>query len=245
MTIAICLNAHAQLDKKKIHSFEDSLNDVTEIIDKELVKKKLIEVESEYRSRESELTSTRLGLIYHEVALNLTFFDKTEKYNGYAQKSYDILTKLMNNEETSPELLIFIETYRASALSLVAAETRKLKLIGTSFELFEKSIAKYASVSPIPEFMRGSVAENLPFFMWKKRKFAKVDFESIIDKQELDSSYADFRIMSFTYWGWARAHKRKKYRKVAIHYLQEAIKLDPEYEAGRKRAEELMEEYSR
>ena len=234
-----------QYDLNKIKYYETALDDVIEIIDKEFVVKKLKEVEYEFNLSPNELNTVRLGLIYHETALNLTFFDKTKKYAGYAQKSYDILTKLVSNEKTSPELLIYIESYRASAISLVAAESKKFKLLGTAFELFEKAIIKYASVSPRPEFMRGSVAENLPFFMWRKRKFAKMDFESIIKKQEENPNYADFRIMSFTYWGWARAHKQKKFRKQAIEYLNTAIKIDPEYKAGRKRAEELLAQYSK
>lgn len=232
------------LDLKRIASYETSLDDVMEIIDKELVKEKLKEVEQDFSKNSTEITKVRLGLIYHDIALNLTFFDKTKEYAGYAQKSFDVLTELSENKNTTPELMIFIESYRASSLSLVAGETKRLGLLGKSFEIFSNTIEKYASVSPRPEFMRGSVAENLPFFMWRKRKFAKVDFESIIKKQESNPSYADFRIMSFSYWAWARANSKKKYRQQAIKYLNKAIEIDPNYKAGRKRAEELKKRYS-
>lgn len=236
------LNAQ-NLNLEKLATYEITLDDVMEIIDKNLVKEKLKEVENEYRSNNNEINTVRLGLIYHEIALNLTFFDKTKKYAGYAEKSYDILTELSENKNTTPELMIYIESYRASSLSLVAGENTKLSLLGKAFDIFKNTIVKYSSVSPRPEFMRGSVAENLPFFMWGKRKFAKIDFESIIKKQEKNNDYADFRIMSFSYWAWARAHKKKKFRKEAILYLNRAIKVDPEYKAGRKRAEELKKKY--
>jgi len=216
-----------------------------EIIDKELVKQKMKEVEKDFQKDSNEFNKVRLGLIYHDVALNLTFFDKTKQYAGYAQKSYDILTKLSENEKTTPELMIYIDSYRASSLALIAGENTKLSLLGKAFNIFENTIKMYASVSPRPEFMRGSVAENLPIFMWKKRKFAKIDFESIIKKQEQKSDFADFRIMSFSYWAWARAYKRKKYRQQAIEYLNKAITIDPNYKAGRKRAEELKETYNK
>ena len=80
--------------------------------------------------------------------------------------------------------------------------------------------------------------------MWRKRKFAKIDFESIINKQKINPDYADFRLMSFYYWAWARANSGKKHRKQAIEYLIRAIEIDPNYKAGRKRAEELKEGYS-
>jgi hypothetical protein len=133
----------------------------------------------------------------------------------------------------------FIAAYRASALSLVSAETKKLKLLGQAFTLFKDAVEKYAAISYPPEFLRGSVAENLPWFFFSKRKFAKLDFQSIIDKQVINPDYANWKIMSFTYWAWARQHQSKKYRNQAISYLDKAIELDKSYQAGRKRAEEL------
>jgi len=244
ITLTSAIKTTAQkFDHKSIQHFEAALGDVMEIIDKELVIKKLNEVESQYKTNPNELNSVRLGLIYHEASLNLTFFNDTKKYAGYAQKSYDVLTKLSGDKSYTKELSIYIESYRASAIALVAAETKKLKLLNTAFQIFEKAIDTYAEVSPRPEFMRGSVAENLPFFMWKKKKYAKIDFESIVKKQKMNPNYADFRIMSFTYWGWAKAYKKRKFRKQAIEYLNQAIKIDPNYKAGRKRAEELKEKY--
>ena len=133
----------------------------------------------------------------------------------------------------------FIASYRASALSLVGAETKKLKLLGEAFTLFGDAVKKYADVSYLPEFLRGSVAENLPWFFFTKRKFAKQDFQSIISKQDKNSDYANWKIMSFTYWAWAKQHQGNKYRNQAINYLDKAISLDPNYKAGRTKAEQL------
>lgn len=242
LTMVIKLQAF-QIDTLKLAKYEQKLDDVMEIIGRELVIKRLSTVEKNNITDSNEINTLRLGLIYHEVALNLTFFDKTKTYAGYAQRSYDILNSLFNNQNTTPELFIYIESYRASALALVAAENFKLSLLSDAFVLFDLAIKKYSDISPRPEFMRGSVAENLPFFMWKKRKFAKIDFESIINKQKQNSNYADFRIMSFSYWAWARAYKHKKHRTIALQYLEEAIKIDPNYQAGRQRAEELKAHY--
>ena len=217
---------------------EQKLDDVMELIDTDLIKAKLEQVETEFKNEPNEINKARLGLIYHEVALNLSFLSKTE-FKGYAQKSYDQLTELFDNEETTKELMPFVASYRASALSLIVAETKKLKLLGKSFELFADAVKKYSGISPLPEFMRGSVAENLPWFFFGKRKFAKKDFQSIIDKYEKNRDYANWKVIGFTYWAWAKQHQGKKYREQALNYLNKAIKLDPEYKAGRKRAEEL------
>lgn len=227
-----------QLDFQKVKSFEHQLDDVMELIDITELKLKLKETEADFQQNPSEINKARLGIIHHETALNLSFFSKTE-FKGYAKKSFDTLSELFNFPETSKELLPFIASYRASSLSLIGAETKKLKLIGKSFKLFEDAVKNYASISYLPEFMRGSVAENLPWFYFKKRKMAKQDFQSIIDKQEKNNDYANWKVMSFTYWAWAKQRQSKKYRTQALTYLDQAISLDPNYIAGRQRAEEL------
>jgi len=226
------------LDFSKVKAFEHQLDDVMELIDTTELKTKLKEVEENYKQNPNEITKARLGIIYHETALNLSFFSKTE-FKGYAKKSFDILSELFNSPNTSKELLPFIVSYRASALSLVGAETKKLKLLGEAFTLFNDAVKNYATVSYLPEFLRGSVAENLPWFLFSKRKFAKQDFQSIIDKQDKNSEYANWKVMSFTYWAWAKQRQSKKYRTQSLAYLDKAILLDRNYKAGRQKAEDL------
>lgn len=229
------MNNLQTIDFKKVKEFEARLDDVMEFIDTELLKQKLAEVESDFNQNPTEFNKVRLGIIYHEVALNLGFFSK--EFKGFAQKSYDILSEFA--QKTQPELQPFILSYRASALSLVASEKMKLGLIGKAFELFDDAIKKYGEIHYLPEFMRGSVAENLPFFYFTKRKLAKKDFQSIIDKNTENPNFANWKVMSFVYWAWAKQHQGKKYRTQALNYLDKAIALDPNYEAGRKRSEEL------
>ena len=227
-----------QLNFLKVKAFEHQLDDVMEIIDTAELKFKLNEVEENFKKDPHEINKVRLGIVYHETALNLSFFSKTE-FKGYAKKSFDVLSELFNSPVTTKELLPFVASYRASALSLVGAETKNLKLLGEAFVLFDASVNNYASVSWLPEFLRGSVAENLPWFFFLKRKFAKLDFQSIIDKHERNNDFANWKIMSFTYWAWAKQRQSKKYRMQAVSYLDKSIALDPYYKAGRKRAEEL------
>jgi tetratricopeptide (TPR) repeat protein len=227
-----------QLDFSKVKTFESELDNVMEIIDTSELKSKLKEVEQQFQKAPNEINKVRLGIIYHETALNLGFFSKTE-YKGYAKKSFDILSELFDSPSTTKELMPFIASYRASALALVSGETKKLALIGKAFKLFGQAVSEYADVSYLPEFMRGSVAENLPWFFFAKRKLARQDFQSIIAKNDKNPNYANWKVMSFTYWAWAKQHQEKKHRSQAITYLDKAIGLDPYHKAGRKRAEEL------
>ena len=227
---------------KTLNDYQIALDDVMEFIDNNLLEAKLREVEADYNANSSLLNKVRLGIIYHEVALNLGFFSK--QYKGYAQKSLTILSECEVNTETPEALQPFILSYKASTMALVAGETLKLSLISKSFKLFETAIQKYGAVHYLPEFMRGSVAENLPWFYFSKRALAKIDFENIIRKQAQHPEYASWKIMSFVYWAWAKQHPQRKYRSQALSYLQKAIELDPHYLAGRKRSEELMACYS-
>ena len=237
--MAIKNNTNAQqLDFSKVKIFEYQLDDVMELIDTIEIKNKLKEVELKFQQESSEINKARLGIIYHETALNLSFFSKTE-YKGYAQKSFEQLSELFNSPQTTKELMPFIASFRASALSLVGAETKKLKYIGQAFTLFEEAVANYSDISYVPEYLRGSVAENLPWFFFAKRRVAKNDFQSIISKQEINADFANWKIMSFTYWAWAKQRQGKKYRAQALQYLDKAICLDPNYKAGRTKAEAL------
>ena len=239
MTAINSVTAQTQnLDFSKVKAFEHQLDNVMELIDTTELKIKLKEVEENYKQNPNEINKARLGIIYHETALNLSFFSKT-KFKGYAKKSFDTLSNLFNSANTSIELFPFIASYRASALSLVGAETKKLKLLGEAFTLFNDAVKNYAAISYLPEFLRGSVAENLPWFLFTKRKFAKQDFQSIIDKQNKNGEYANWKVMSFTYWAWAKQRQSKKYRTQSLAYLDKAISLDQNYKAGRAKAEEL------
>ena len=227
-----------QLDLSKVKAFERQLDDVMELIDTTQLKIILKKVEEDYRQNPNEINQARLGIIYHETALNLSFFSKTE-FKGYAKKSFDTLTEMFDSPNTTKELMPFIASFRASALSLVGAETKKLKFIGEAFTLFKDAIEKYAAISYLPEYLRGSVAENLPWFFFFKRRSARHDFQSIIEKQEKNADYANWKIMSFTYWAWAKQHQSAGDRNQALQYLDKAINLDPNYKAGRTKAEAL------
>jgi tetratricopeptide (TPR) repeat protein len=237
-TISSVTPLSQSLDFSKVKTFEGRLDDVMEIIDTDKLKTILKAVEEEFQKNPNEINKARLGIIYHETALNLSFFSKTE-YKGYAKKSFDTLTEMLNAPNTTKELLPFIASFRASAISLVGAETKKLKFIGEAFILFKEVVEKYAAISYLPEYLRGSVAENLPWFFFSKRRTAKNDFQSIIEKQEKNNAYANWKIMSFTFWAWAKQHQSNKYREQALQYLDKAISIDPNYEGGRKKAETL------
>ena len=64
---------------KTLNDYQIALDDVMEFIDNNLLQAKLPEVEADYKANPSLLNKVRLGIIYHEVALNLGFFNKYYK----------------------------------------------------------------------------------------------------------------------------------------------------------------------
>ena len=226
----------------QVKAWEETLSEVTEITDTSLLKKLLPLTEAAYQDHPNETTQARLGILYHEVALNLGFLAKTT-FKGYAQKSFDLLTPLSMAANTAPGLRPFVDSYRASALSLVSGETRRLSLVGDAFTLFADAVEKWSSVCWAPLFLRGSVAENLPFLFWRKKRIAAGDFSKMISLYESNPEWAPANVMSFTYWAWAAQHPQKKYRRQAITYLERAIFLDPNGTAGKNRAEKLLAQW--
>ncbi len=229
------------MDRKRLQTAEARLEDVMEMSDPDAVKLKVKQVEDEFAADPSELNNIRLAIIHHEVALNLGFLAKSG-YKGYARRSFDRLTAL-EGALKAREYLPFVASHRASALSLVGGETRELYLVGDAFRLFEGAVERFAEASYMPEFLRGSVAENLPWIFWRKKRSAAKDFGSIIRKYEADNSYASVKIMSFTYWAWAKAHSGKCFREQALVYLAKAVALDPDGVGGKAKAEALLWEW--
>ena len=228
-----------ELSFLKVKAVEYQLSDVIELNNALEVRFKLKDVEERYLQTPNLVNGLRLGIIYYKTALYLSFFADV-KFEGFAQKSYTILNELFNKTTIPTEWDLFIISYRASALALVSAETKKIKLLMNAFSLLNDAVKKYASISYLPEFLRGSIAQNLPWFYLTKRKIAKQDFQSIIKKYNENPEYANKKVMSNIYLAWARQHKQsKKYSVKVLEYLNNVITLDPHYNAGRKQAEDL------
>lgn len=95
-TITTVIAQPQQLDLYKMKSFEIQLDDVMELIDTNQLKTKLHQVQEHYKNDSNEINKVRLGIIYHETALNLAFFSKT-KFKGYAKKALKCLMSYLSH----------------------------------------------------------------------------------------------------------------------------------------------------
>lgn len=239
--LLLSVELYPQLQISEIRAAEGKLEDVMEFIDTAALRVKLKVVEKDYELHSTPLNKLRLGILLHEAALSFDFL--AQDHSGqYATKSYKILSELDSTKSLPAAYAPFVLSYRASAVALVSASSSNLKLLSEAFNQFDAAVSKYATLCALPEFLRGSVAENLPKLMFRKKKFAALDFTSIITKYEANAQYANTRVMSFSYWAWANQHKSKKHRTQSLKYLQKAIDLDPDFTSGRTRAEKLKAE---
>ena len=220
-----------------------SFEDCSELTDRKEILNKLSIAEAVHITELQDVnTMIKIGLIYHEVALNLNrFAPKKDRRTGYAEKSFQVLSKLVAKPILSKEIQIWILTYQASSLALLSGEKGSLILLSRAFSLFEIAIAKYDQESYLPRFLRASVSENLPWLFWRKRKFAKLDLDNLVKRIEDNPSAIPDKIKSFIYWAWANQFKNKiNKRQVVKKHLRESIRLDPEKKAGFLNAEKLL-----
>lgn len=80
------------LNFNNVKSAELQLEDVMEIIDVDYLKVKMKEVEEIFSTKPTEINKSRLGIVYHEAALNLSLLSKTP-IKGYAQRVLICLVK--------------------------------------------------------------------------------------------------------------------------------------------------------
>jgi hypothetical protein len=124
---------------------QEKIEDVMEIIDTTFLKTHLIEVEKAYQHDKSTINQIRLGIIYHEVALNFGFFDKV--YKGYPQKSLDMLNAAL--PKLNDNLAIFkpfVLSYKASS----HASSAKLNQLATKY--IRSILSKPTGGRPFPVF---------------------------------------------------------------------------------------------
>ena len=98
---------------RTLNDYQIALDDVMEFIDNDLLQAKLPEIEADYKANPSLLNKVRLGIIYHEVALNLGFststtkamhkrasqFYQNVKHNAKPQRHYCLLFSLTRHQQ--------------------------------------------------------------------------------------------------------------------------------------------------
>ena len=218
-----------------VKEYEEKLTDVMEVIDPKRAKRNMKTYEEKTQADPTMLNRVKLGIVYHEVSLNLF----KEGYKGYAKRSFEILSDPELYESSPESLNPFIFSYIASSRALMGSEEGDIGYVNDAFLILDKAVDIYGVYSYAPLFMRASIAENLPWFFFRSGE-AKKDFEAIISSREKNKDYASDKIMSFVYLGLAKQVLNEK--ELAISYLNKSIDFDPGGVGAREMAEELLKE---
>jgi hypothetical protein len=175
-----------------------------------------------------------LGLTYHEICVLYFMLEKNKQYAPYASKA---LTTLSSARPDAPEwTLPMLDSYINSSRSLVAAVKGNLIGLLRVIRDYDKLIDKYSATSYHPEFLQGSLLENLPNVFGAHSK-AKQRFENIVTKYNKDHAYATPKIISFCYLSLGKLSKNPKEK---IDYLEQSIKIDSSGDGGSTLAKKIL-----
>lgn len=226
-------NPNPNITIEDVFEADHILDDVTEIIGEENVRAKLLEYEALLKTDNSVLNQIKLGIVYHEASLNLLKLGE----KGYAVKSYTLLGDPKLLASAPPNMMPIIVSYLASARSLMGAEEGSIKHVKDAFLILDRAEEQFGEVSSTPLFLRGSIAENLPWIFFKGG-VAKTDFKTIIKRDKLNDKYASDKIMSFVYFGLAKQVLSDS--DAAKGYLHTSMQLDPDKQAAYEMADNLL-----
>ena len=226
-SLALTVNA-AGLNREKVKSLETELATYMHATEASL-NSDLQQMEATASNATSTLDKLKSAIFFHEVSAQLG-------KEGYAQKSYDILSELSKSADTESELMPFVTAYEGSAQVLLGQETGKKSQIRKGIKTLTESVDSYRKYSYVSRFLRGTALENVGL----RKSIAREDFTMLIVNYEFDNSFSNAQVMSLAYTGWASLHQEKVYREKAISYLEKAISLDPQGISGKDKAQSLL-----
>lgn len=215
-----------------IASVQD-LESYTEILSKDTLRSNVQELEN--IDQPDVLQQIALGLTYHELCVLHFMLGKDKRYAPYAARALGVLTSA---RPAAPEWsLPMLDSYINSSQSLVAATKNNLIDLIRVIRKYDELIDQYGATSYHPEFLQGSLLENLPNVFGAHAK-AKKRFESVITKYTSDPSYTAPKIVSFCYLSLG---KLSKDQKTKIDYLGKSVETDTAGDGGSAQAKQILE----
>lgn len=219
----------------------EQLDDIIELNNVKQIESKIVLESKAIEDDASTLHRLRLGILHHQAATTSAQIDKTTL--THAEKSYTILTILRNDRNTPSELRPIVEAYHASSLAILGYHHKNSELIHQAFFFLDQAVNDYDKTCFVPRYLRAKIAQHLPKY-YAKRTLAKRDLDMLIDRFSANNNFTSAKIMSYVYCYWAELHQNNKQRNKALHYLEQAIDLDPNDEAAGPLAKNLLARYN-
>ena len=175
-------------------SADETVADVAEILQAEIVRRNLADTRADHERDPSTLNAVRMAIAYHEASLVLGDDEP------WAARSFAILSDPRVYASADDELKPIVFSYMGSARALMGRDTRRIGYVRDAFLILDDAVRVWGDTSPMPRFLRGSVAENLPR-SFRKRAVAKSDFRRLIELDAEDDTFASDKLMSFVLYG--------------------------------------------
>ena len=192
----------------------------------EQLKKHISELKS--KSDNNQISKLKLAIMYNSSSLL--------GESGNAEKAYNTLIEIKENEKFSDEIEMIILVYLGSSRSLMARDSynpvRKMSYVKECAAFLDEAVSKYGKDHFLPRYVRGTVYSGLPD-MFKKKSTAESDLNYIISAYESNKSIPAY-LASEAFFNLGNIHKSNKKTDAAITAWNKCIKLNPDSKSAKK-----------
>lgn len=182
-----------------------------------------------------------LAILYH----NLSNYGFSKGYRGYAEKAFNILLDLYNNE-IDEALMPFVLVYLGSSRALMGNESsnpaKKIVFVKEGLKYLDRAAKQYYNITYVVPLIRGNVCISLPDF-FNRQKTAWKDFRYLEKKYSEDEGSVPDGVMCNVFFNLGTLYKKEGKIEKAIEYWEKVYQLCPNTSLG-KRAKFLIDIYT-
>ncbi len=173
-----------------------------------------------------------LAILYH----NLSNYGFSKGYRGYAEKAFNILRGLYN-DQIGEALIPFVLVYLGSSRALMGNEssnpTKKIAFVKEGLKYLDCAAKQYYDVTYVVPLIRGNVCISLPDF-FNREKTAWKDFRYLEKKYSEDEGSIPGGVMCNVFFNLGTLYKKEGKIEKTIEYWKKVYQLCPNTSLGEK-----------
>jgi tetratricopeptide (TPR) repeat protein len=199
--------------------------------------------ENNLEKSEEMIAQVKLGILYHNVALN----DGAKRgYKKYAQKSFETMKLINGNDGLSNVIKVYTLTFMGSSRAMMGDEDlnpiNKINYVKEGIAYLDDAVKRFDRHTWVPRFYRANVCFSLPDF-FEKSAAAKDDYDKLINKKRNNDNAIPDEIMAIVYLNRGKLYKKDTDIEKAIEMWKKALET-AEDEDVKNEAEELLDIFS-
>ncbi len=173
-----------------------------------------------------------LAILYH----NLSNYGFRKGYRGYAEKAFNILRDLYNNQ-IDEALIPFVLVYLGSSRALMGNESsnpvKKTVFVKEALKYLDRAAKQYSNITYVVPLIRGNVCISLPDF-FNREKTAWKDFRYLEKKYSEDEGSIPGGVMCNVFFNLGALYKKEGKIEKTIEYWKKVYQLCPNTSLGEK-----------